>query len=176
MARLRREEEARSYERMLNPPLPTQSFSQRFPSAPYAHLFPDGASTAPRSAADDDDVTFADINRQLTLIINILVSIVACSIAIWMVASHWSAPARLGLSMGGGGLVGVAEVVVYSGYLRRVREAKDKEKKKVEVKTVMESWVIEGKKDKGRAVENKQALPELPKDAELRRRRTKTKQ
>ena len=41
-------------------------------------------------------------------------------------------------------MIGVAEIVVYAGYLRRVKEAKAKDKKKVEVKEIMNTWVIEG--------------------------------
>jgi hypothetical protein len=44
-------------------------------------------------------------------------------------------------------LVGVAEVVVYSGYLRRVKEAKVKANKHVEVKEVLKTWVVGGDAD-----------------------------
>ncbi len=91
-------------------------------------------------------MTYADINRQLTLIINILVSIVACSVAIWMASSHWSTPKRLGLSLAGSLLVGVAEVVVYAGYLRRLEEARRQGRKKVEKKEILKTWVIGGEK------------------------------
>ena len=138
MARLREEEEARQYERMINPPLTMQSFAQRFPGSSYSHLFPE----VPKKE-EDEEVTFADVNRQVTLIINILISIVACAVAIWMATRYWPVPQRLGISMGGGGLVGVAEVVVYAGYLRRVKEAKQREKHKVEKKTVIDTWVIQ---------------------------------
>lgn len=73
-----------------------------------------------------------------------LVSIVACAAAIWVVARWWSTPVRLALSMSGSALVGVAEVVVYSGYIRRVGESKGKEKKLREVKEVVKTWVIGG--------------------------------
>lgn len=141
MARLRREEEARVYERMINPPPPNETFGQRFSQPTNAKLFP----STPRSDTDEDDeITYADINRQMALIINILVSIIACSVAIWMASSHWSTPKRLGLSMGGSGMIGVGEVVVYAGYLRRLREAKLKGKKHIEVKEIIKSWVIGG--------------------------------
>ena len=147
MARLRREEESRAYERMINPPPPLETFAQRFPHAPQN---PFGADQI-TNAEEADEITYADINRQLALIFNILLSIVACSAAIWMAAHQWSVPSRLGLSMGGGGTVGVAEVVVYAGYLRRIKEAKTKEGKKVEVKEIVDMWVIGGPgKDEGR--------------------------
>lgn len=140
MARLRREEEARAYERLINPPPPGESFSQRFPTAP-AKLF-DASTLA--DVDQDDEITYADVNRQMALILNILVSIVACSVAIWLAASRWSTPRRLGLSMGGSGIIAVAEVVVYTGYLRRLKEARDKGKKEIEIKEVIKTWVIGG--------------------------------
>ncbi|KAI9846902.1 MAG: hypothetical protein M1837_003514 [Sclerophora amabilis] len=140
MERLRRQEESRVYERMLNPAPQPQSFSERFPASPHALL----SNAHPSRLTEDlDEVTYADVNRQMALIINVLLSIVACSVAIWMAASQWSTPRRLGLSMGGSGLVGVAEVVVYAGYLRRVREAKQTEKKEVETKKIVKTWVID---------------------------------
>ncbi|KAL9120636.1 MAG: hypothetical protein Q9187_002810, partial [Circinaria calcarea] len=141
MTRLRREEEARNYERMINPTSPMQSFAQRFPNSTYVNLF---ESNQRAVTEEDDEITYADINRQMALIINILVSIVACSVAIWIASSRWSTPRRLGLSMGGSGMVGVAEVVVYAGYLRRIKEAKEKGKKHIEIKEVIKTWVIGG--------------------------------
>ncbi|KAF2232811.1 hypothetical protein EV356DRAFT_525005 [Viridothelium virens] len=137
MSRLREEEEARKYERMLNPPPKMETFAQRYSNSPHAHLFP---ST---EKVEEDEVTYADVNRQLALIINVLVSIIACSFTIWMAARHWSVPSRLALSLSGSGVVAVAEVVIYSGYIRRVKDAKDREKKKVEQKEVLQTWVID---------------------------------
>ncbi len=147
MASLRREEEARAYERMINPPTPAETFAQRFPASQNAKLFP--TQTQP-GTDDDDEITYADINRQMALIINILVSIVACSVAIWMASSHWTTPKRLGLSMGGSGLIGLGEVVVYTGYLRRLKEAREKGKKHLEVKEILTTWVIGGEGAKGK--------------------------
>ncbi|KAK8152234.1 endoplasmic reticulum-based factor for assembly of V-ATPase-domain-containing protein [Phyllosticta citrichinensis] len=140
MARLRRDEEARAYERMLNPPPPAETYAQRFSNAPP---YPSAISPADLMKDEDDEVTYADINRQLALIINVLVSIIACSVAIWMAARYWSTPQRLALSMTGSGVVAFAEVAIYMGYLRRVKEAKGEEKKKVEKKEIAETWVIE---------------------------------
>lgn len=139
MERLRREEEARAYERMINPPMLVESHAHYASQA--AKLFPTSTQTG---ADDDDEITYADVNRQMALIINILVSIVACSVAIWIASSHWSTPKRLGLSMGGSGLIGVGEVVVYAGYLRRLKEAREKGKKHLEVKEIIKTWVIGG--------------------------------
>ncbi|KAL8679769.1 MAG: hypothetical protein Q9186_003985 [Xanthomendoza sp. 1 TL-2023] len=140
MARLKREEEARAYERMTNPPLPMETFQQRFPNTSNTKLFAGNQA----QFEQDDDVTYADVNRQMAMIINILVSIVACSIALWLVASRWSTPPRLALSMGGSIVVAVAEAVVYAGYLRRVKEARENGKKQVEIKEIIKTWVIGG--------------------------------
>lgn len=142
MARLRREEEDRAYERMINPPIVAETFAQRLPTSQTAKLFP--TRTQPGTDENDDEITYSDINRQMALIINMLVSIVACSVAIWMASSNWSTPKRLGLSMGGSALIGIGEVVVYAGYLRRVKEAREKGKKHVETKEIIKTWVIGG--------------------------------
>ncbi|PSN64381.1 hypothetical protein BS50DRAFT_636572 [Corynespora cassiicola Philippines] len=134
MARLRAEEEAKAYERMINPPPAVETFSQRFPTPQFSI----GADNP-----EDDDVSFEEVHRQIILIINVLVSIVACGIFIWVAARHWTVGKRLGLSMGGSGAIAIAEVVVYSGYVRRVREAKQLEKKKPEIKEIVKSWVID---------------------------------
>ena len=171
MARLRREEEDRAYERMIHPPLPSETFSQRFPNSSQANLFP--ASQA--DVGEDDEISYADINRQMALIINILISIVACSVAIWLAARHWSTPSRLGLSMGGSGMIGVAEVVIYAGYLRRLKEAREKGKKEIEIKEVIKTWII-GPQD-GESTSNQSKLIESkqPHDEKVRKRKSTPK-
>jgi hypothetical protein len=153
MAHLRAEEEARQYERMLSPAPPVESFSQRFPSSSYANLFPSSherLSNTADNTADDEEITYADVNRQMALIANVLISIICCSVAIWMAASRWSTPKRLGLSMGGSGLVGIAEVAVYAGYLSRLQSAKEKERTRPEVKTVLKTWEVGGGGEEGK--------------------------
>ncbi|KAL8788460.1 MAG: hypothetical protein Q9213_001683 [Squamulea squamosa] len=140
MARLKREEEARSYERMTNPPLPVETFEQRFPNTYNPKLFAGNQDQFDRN----DDITYADVNRQLAMILNILLSVVACSIALWLVANRWSTTSRLALSMGGSILIVVAEAAVYAGYLRRLKEAKEKGEKQVEIKEIIKTWVIGG--------------------------------
>ena len=171
MARLHREEEDRIYERMTSPPLPTETFTQRFPNSAHNNLF----NTSQRDAVEDDEISYADINRQIALIINILISIVACSVALWLVARHWSTPLRLGLSMGGSGMIGIAEVVLYAGYLRRLKEAREKGKKEVELKEIVKTWVIGGDEristgDKSILIESKQVHGE---NIRMRRARPK---
>lgn len=165
MARLRREEEARSYERMINPPAPIETFSQRFPTSSAAYAF---SSSHKIPSSEDDEITYNDINRQITVIFNVLVSIVACAVAIWVAARYRSTPVRLALSMAGSIIVGIAEVVVYGGYIRKLGEAKGDAKKVKEVKEVVKTWVIdenwkEESENSGKKVE--------PEDAQEVRRR-----
>ena len=169
MARLRREEDAREYERMINPPPAIETFQQRFPNSNGAKLF--SPSTA--DIGEDDETTYADINRQMALIINVLVSIVACSVAIWLAAKHWSTPSRLGLSMGGSGMVGVAEVTVYAGYIRRLKEARKKGKKQIEIKKIIKTWVIGGEEE-GTSMSTI-GTSEQPTGAGMRRRSARSK-
>ncbi|KAF2134400.1 hypothetical protein P153DRAFT_278681, partial [Dothidotthia symphoricarpi CBS 119687] len=138
MARLRAQEEARSYERMLHPPPTRESFNQRFPSAPH---FSVGALHT--STSEEDDVSYEEVHRQIILIINVIVSIVCVAVFVWVAARHWTVGKRLGLSMGSSGAVAIAEVVVYSGYVRKVQEAKRLEKKKPEIKEIVASWILD---------------------------------
>jgi hypothetical protein len=134
MARLRKEEEAKAYERMLNP----NPASDTVTAARLGQLDPREADF------EDDELSYQEVHRQIILIINVLVSIVCCSVFIWVAARQWSAPKRLALSMSGSALVAVAEVVIYNGYVRRIKEAKLKERKRPEIKKIIESWVIDG--------------------------------
>ena len=169
MARLRREEETRSYERMINPSPSMETFEQRFPNSSSAKLF----EPAQADIGDDDEMTYADINRQLALIINIIVSVVACSVAFWMAARHWNTPARLGLSMGGSGMIAVAEVVVYAGYLRRIKEAKEKGRKQVEIKEIVKTWIIGGDDEKLMEHDPTVIVTQTASDGHVRRRLVK---
>ncbi|TLD33603.1 hypothetical protein PspLS_01019 [Pyricularia sp. CBS 133598] len=143
MARLRREEEERAYERMINPPAPTETFSQQFPSA---RSF--AAVNQPHSKADlghdAEDVTYNDVHRQLMLLLNFLVSIVGVGATLWVLARWWSTPARLFLTMGGSLVVGVAEVGVYYFYVWHLTDASKKDKTFKEQKEVVQTWVVEG--------------------------------
>jgi hypothetical protein len=143
MARLRREQEQREYERMTNPLPPMETFSQRYPnSASMAQGF--AAVNRPSTEADmgDDDVTFSDVHRQLMLILNFVASILGVAATLWILARWWSTPARLFLTMGGSALVGIAEVAVYSGYVWHLGQAKKKDKTMKEVKRIVQSWTV----------------------------------
>lgn len=143
MQRLREQEEQRQYERMTNPPSQPESFTQHFPNAPKP--FGAGLDVGYNTADDVDDVTFADVNRQMVLIINVLISIICTSVAVWMAARRWSVPERLGLSFSSSTVVAVAEVAIYMGYIRRIKDAKTKEKKSTEKREIVDTWVIDAK-------------------------------
>jgi hypothetical protein len=136
MARLRAEQEALSYEKMLHPPPTRETFNQRFPSAPSFSI---GSTQRP---SEEDELSYDEVHRQIILIINVLISIVCVAVFIWVAARHWSVGSRLGLSLGGSFAVAVAEVAVYSGYVRKVREAKRAERKKPEIKEIVKTWVL----------------------------------
>lgn len=137
MARLRREEESRIYQRMTNP---GETLLDRLPTASAPHAFSSTAAYEPND--EEEEMTYSDINRQVMLIFNVLISVFACAAAIWMVGRWWSTPARLALSMSGALLVGIAEVVVYTGYIRQLGDAKGKEKGVKEVKEIIKTWVV----------------------------------
>lgn len=136
MQRLRQQEEQRQYERMIKAPAP-ETFGERFPNATTSF----GHSSS--SADEIDEVTYADVNRQIVLIINVLVSIICTSVAVWMAARRWSVPQRLALAFSSSTLVAVAEVAIYMGYIRRIQESKTKERKLVEKKEIVDTWVID---------------------------------
>ncbi|OAA57754.1 ATPase, vacuolar ER assembly factor, Vma12 [Cordyceps fumosorosea ARSEF 2679] len=156
MAKLRREEDARAYERMINPPIPLETFKHRFPDA--ARSF--AAANKPTSDTDlgDDDVTYNEIHRQVMLLINFLVSIAGVAATLWILGRWWSLPARLFLTMGGSILVAIAEVAVYGGYVWRLGEAKRKEDTRPERKEVVQTWVIGKDGDGGGGHEEKVVL------------------
>jgi hypothetical protein len=171
MARLRREEEERSYEKMTNPPPSIETFAQRFPAASAAHAFSSSYQNINASDPEDDGLTFADVDRQMALILNVLLSIVACAGAIWVAARWWNTPARLALSMSGSILVGIAEVVVYSGYIRRVGEAKGKERGVKEVKEIVNTWAVGARTDSQVDADSIRIEPTQPLDEVIARRR-----
>ncbi|KAH6970088.1 endoplasmic reticulum-based factor for assembly of V-ATPase-domain-containing protein [Fusarium avenaceum] len=147
MARLRRDEEARSYERMINPVPQQETFKSRFPysAAGFAE------ANRPTSAADigDEDIAMEEVHKQVTLIINFLVSIAGVAGTLWVTARWWSVSSRLFLTMGGSILVAIAEVVVYNAYVWKMDEGRKKNVKVKEVREVVESWVLgdDGNKD-----------------------------
>ena len=171
MARLRREEEARSYQRMVNPPH-VESFYERFPHA-SARAF--AAVNQPAAGDDDDDggVTYNDVQRQVLLIINFLVSILGVAGTVWALARWWSLPARLFLTMGSAVVVAVAEVAVYSIYMWKMDDGKKREDAVKEMKEVVETWIV-GEDEKGEGDDKTVLLEREDGDGEGVRKRTAT--
>jgi hypothetical protein len=124
MTRLRREAEEREYSRL---------------------------TTGTEAEAYDEEMTWADVKRQLTVIFNVLLSTIATAAAVWKVAGGWDTPQRLGAAFAAALVVAVAEVALFGGYVRRLEEAatKEGEKKERKVETGVK-WVVgrEGVKEK----------------------------
>ena len=156
MQKLREQEEQRQYERMINPPSQPETFGQRFPNAPKA--FAAGLDVGYNAQDEVDEVTYAEVNRQMVLIINVLISIICTSVAVWMAARRWSVPQRLGLSFSSSTVVAVAEVAIYMGYIRRIKDAKTKEKKSTERKEIVDTWVIDAKTTSQQTESNDSAI------------------
>lgn len=166
MARLRRDEEAKAYERMISTAASNAPSVKGLSQPQHAPLFPSSQA----DIGEDDEISYADVNRQMALIANVLLSILACSVAIWVAARYWSTPARLALSMGGSTLVGVAEVVVYSAYIGRLKEARAKGKKKIEIKEILKTWVIGGDDDSRGDHEPVAIVPKASSNGAIRRK------
>ncbi|KAI0835930.1 endoplasmic reticulum-based factor for assembly of V-ATPase-domain-containing protein [Hypoxylon sp. FL0890] len=169
MARLRREEEERSYERMLKRAPPRESFAQRSPAAPMAHSFTE-VNRPSRTEDIGDDIEHGDIQKQITLVINFIVSVFGCGAALWMAARWWSIPARLFLSLGGSIIVAIAEVAVYSAYTWRMAEGEKNLKKKKEIKEIVQTWVIGEDDSDKKGNDGPLPLDETKPETSLRRR------
>lgn len=91
-----------------------------------------------KSQGIDEESEQTEDDIPVSLPFNILVSVLCCGGAVFYMTRYWNnAGLRVLLSLGVAVLVGVAEVVVYSGYLRKVKESKRKERAKLERKEVM---------------------------------------
>lgn len=97
--------------------------------------------------ADPSDEGTED-NISPSLVLNILLSVVMCAVATFQITKWWAGGndgVRVLMSLGTGIVVGVAEVGVYAGYLRKVGEAKAKERKLRERKEVVGEYLGDGK-------------------------------
>lgn len=96
------------------------------------------AAMVNKSQGIDHEVEHAEDNIPVSLPFNILVSVLCCGGAVFYMTRYWNnAGLRVLLALGVGVVVGVAEVVVYSGYLRKVKEARREERAKVERREVV---------------------------------------
>ncbi|KAK8087837.1 hypothetical protein PG997_002798 [Apiospora hydei] len=145
MERLRRDEEERSYERMLKAGPTRETFSQRFPNAPPLSLVESfAAANRPHQKSDlgEETISQEEIQQQVTLIINFLISIAGCAAALWIAAQWWSTPARLFLALGGSIVVAIAEVAVYNAYQWRMAKGDQKQQTKKEVRSIVKTWIV----------------------------------
>ena len=158
---------------MTNPLPPTETFSHRFPSAKgMAQAFAEVNRPTRDEDIGDNEVTYNEVHRQLMLILNVLLSVVGVAATLWTLARWWSTPARLFLAMGGGVLVGVAEVVLYSGYIWHLGDEKKKDKKFKEVKQVVQTWSVGADVKEATEHEAVAIEPKSPsEDTNLRRRK-----
>ncbi|OKL60519.1 hypothetical protein UA08_04285 [Talaromyces atroroseus] len=127
------------------------------------HSNPYGPSPIFASTINDSDMTNNEEEENHdpispSLVINIFMSILLCGFATFWALKNFQTPSFLGgdgttaatgkdpvfvlISMFVGILVGVAETVVYASYLRKVRQAKDAEKRLNEKKEVVSSEVL----------------------------------
>ncbi|KFZ19502.1 hypothetical protein V502_03614 [Pseudogymnoascus sp. VKM F-4520 (FW-2644)] len=173
MARLRRHAEEREYVRLTKAAPASETYSRNLPATSPAFAF--ASTEAYIEASPDDEITYDDVNRQLTLILNVVISIIACSAALWMVSKWWSTPARLALSFTGSLVVAVAEVGVYFGYIRKVKESVMEEKAVKEVRELVDTWVASPSDNNTIHAEDVKETTLLKgKDNEAVRRRTKS--
>lgn len=101
--------------------------------------------------ADDDnkdETSNGSDDISPSLVLNILLSIVMCAVATFQITKWWAGGndgVRVLMSLATGIAVGIAEVGVYAGYLRKVGEAKVKERRKRERKVVVAEYRGDGK-------------------------------
>lgn len=113
------------------------------------------ASTVPELATPFyESFDKKELKNQLSVIINVLFSVVSVGFAVWTWAgSSLTTGKRLLLSLFASFVVLIAEVTLYMGYLQRIEEAQKEERLKKEIKTVIKHEEIipisiEAKKDK----------------------------
>ncbi|KAF3927274.1 hypothetical protein ABW20_dc0109669 [Dactylellina cionopaga] len=98
------------------------------------------------------DLITKDVSDQISVILNILFSSIFTGLAVWYATSNLSTyrnrePIRVGGSVAVAIVVAVAEVVVYNSYIRKIEDAKTRERSTTEVKALL------GKNNKTEAFE-----------------------
>lgn len=94
---------------------------------------------------DKDFISPAEMSKEvknhITTIFNVLLSVVSVAYAVWYWSNssgYFSLSTRVLMSLFFALLTLIAEVVMFNAFNRRVEEAKDKERKKKEIKKVVE--------------------------------------
>jgi uncharacterized membrane protein len=148
MQRLRREQEEREYMNLLNKGNTAQSMNKEAGGI-GKYSFLDEEGSVKRGAASE----VKEVKHQITTIFNIFITVISAGYAVW----YWSGSSmglvdveqyglRILMSLFVGILVLVAEVVVFGGYLRKIDEAKERERNTVEEKVVIDTVVIKSGK------------------------------
>lgn len=116
MARLRAEQEAKEYRNLVAKDNGTGT---------------QGDNVAATDLEDEDPIT-------PSVVLNVLLSVIMCGLAMFQMTRWWNNDAwRVLTSMLVAVVVGVAEVVVYASYVRKVKRGKEREKQKLERKVVV---------------------------------------
>lgn len=104
---------------------------------------PSQTSRAPDVECEDDEYTYEDLKRHMSIIANILLSTVATSAEVCTVASSWDVTERLELAFTCSLVVCVAEVVIFRGrQLRRIDDSKQQEKKRAKKGGETRNWYL----------------------------------
>ncbi|KAI5814954.1 endoplasmic reticulum-based factor for assembly of V-ATPase-domain-containing protein [Pyronema omphalodes] len=98
--------------------------------------------TAEAEEVVEDEMTWKEVQSQIAVIFNVMLSVFATAAAVWKVAGGWDVPERLAVAFGAAILVGVAEVVLFMGYVRRLDQGKKVEGKKKDVTSIKAVWEV----------------------------------
>lgn len=125
MAHLKAEQERKTYATL------TSTHSQS-----HQHSLFSNPNTVDQTSPSDTNTDEDNISPSLVL--NILLSIVLCAIAVFQLTRYWpNDGVRVLLSLGVALVVGVAEVGVYAAYLRKVSEGRGRERSRREKKVIL---------------------------------------
>ncbi|KAK9453947.1 endoplasmic reticulum-based factor for assembly of V-ATPase-domain-containing protein [Dipodascopsis uninucleata] len=95
-----------------------------------------------------DPLEKKELKNQISVIINVLFSVVSVGFAIWTwAAANYDTGKRLLLSLFGSFIVLIAEVTLYMGYIQRIKDAKELEMKKKEIKKIVNQVELRSKSD-----------------------------
>lgn len=110
-----------------------------------------------RTEDENDEEEKDDVTP--SLVFNILLSVVMCGAAMFVMTRWWANDAvRVLVSMLFAIVVGIAEVVVYAGYLRNVKRNKAKEQAKRERKVVIGPYEGDGDEQPLTVIEEKEEI------------------
>ncbi|KAF8539802.1 endoplasmic reticulum-based factor for assembly of V-ATPase-domain-containing protein [Trichophaea hybrida] len=91
---------------------------------------------------EEDEMTWKEVKSQISVIFNVLLSVFATAAAVWKVASGWDVPQRLAAAFVSALVVAVAEVVLFAGYMRRLEDARKRERREKEKKGIVGVWEV----------------------------------